>query len=163
MFSYSGKTTATYHLKSRGSGAGSDPGGPGGPPGDRGLNVLSTQLQLFACRVDLEHGDVARDGAEGLRLNRYELGVLSYLAARPGLPVSKHELYKEVWDEQAGAPERAVDFAISRLRAKIESPGWAPKHLVQVDRDTFRFEPRPDGGSTASETRPRGFASGAIR
>jgi DNA-binding response OmpR family regulator len=57
-----------------------------------------------------------------ISLTRKEFGVLEYLAAADGTPVSAEELLEHVWDEHADAFSNTVAVTIGRLRRKLGDP-----------------------------------------
>jgi two-component system catabolic regulation response regulator CreB len=56
---------------------------------------------------------------KALDLTRYEYGLLSALANRPGRIYSRDELLARIWDEPDGSLDRTVDAHIKTLRAKL--------------------------------------------
>lgn len=60
-----------------------------------------------------------RVGAREVALTGLEATLLGYLAARPDTDVSRSELLSEVWGYAPSSATRAVDFVVSRLRAKL--------------------------------------------
>lgn len=98
------------------------------------------RLRLADREVDLATGAVT-SGAEALqRLSGRELAVLRYLARHPRRLVGRDELYRAVWGAD-GAASRATDHAVSRLRARVEADPVAPRHVVTVFGEGYRFEP----------------------
>ena len=89
---------------------------------------MSEPLELECCVVDLQRQEVRR-GEEVIGLTRKEVALLQYLQARPGVPVSREELHQEVWGYAEGVVSRAVDYAVARLRKKIERQPKQPRHL----------------------------------
>ena len=55
-----------------------------------------------------------------LRLSRREFDILGYLAEREGRIVQRDELLREIWGYPDEPATRAVDYAIRRLRRKLE-------------------------------------------
>jgi DNA-binding response OmpR family regulator len=77
-------------------------------------------ISLASCAVDPELGVVTFAGAQ-LRLTTKEAALFGYLAARPHQTVSRAELLREVWGFRGRTPNsRAPDFAVLRLRTKVE-------------------------------------------
>ena len=74
---------------------------------------------------------------EDLRLSRREFDLLSYLAEREGSVVPRSELLREVWGFPEEPATRAVDYAIRRLRRKIEKDPHNPKHIHTVHGDGY--------------------------
>lgn len=71
--------------------------------------------------VDRARHRASRAGAS-LALTRKEFGVLEYLAAADGAPVSAEELLEHVWDAHADPFSNTVAVTIGRLRRKLGDP-----------------------------------------
>jgi DNA-binding response OmpR family regulator len=71
----------------------------------------------------------ATRGRQDLRLSRREFDLLSYLAEREGSVVPRSELEEPT--------TRAVDYAIRRLRRKIETDPHNPQHIHTVHGDGY--------------------------
>jgi DNA-binding response OmpR family regulator len=74
----------------------------------------------------------ARKGGRLLEMTRKEFGIVRYLAARPGIVVTRDDLLNEVWGYEATPTTRTVDNHIALLRAKLEATPSAPRHLLTV-------------------------------
>lgn len=104
-------------------------------------------LELEHCSIDLARGVVRRAGDEQ-RLTTKERALLAYLAERPGATVQRDELLREVWGFRGRIPNsRAPDFAMKRLREKVEARPTRPHHLLTVHGEGYRFV-----GATARST-----------
>jgi len=79
----------------------------------------------------------AMRGRRELRLSRREFDLLSYLAEREGAVVLRSELLREVWGFPDEPSTRAVDYAIRRLRRKIERDPHNPQHIHTVHGDGY--------------------------
>jgi two-component system response regulator VicR len=79
----------------------------------------------------------ATRGRYDLRLSRREFDLLSYLAEREGRVVPRGELLKEVWGFPDEPSTRAVDYAIRRLRRKLEPDPHNPRHIHTVHGDGY--------------------------
>ena len=62
-------------------------------------------LELECCVVDLQRQEVRR-GEECIGLTRKGVALLQYLQARPGVPVYRKELHREVWGYAEGVVSR---------------------------------------------------------
>lgn len=80
-----------------------------------------------AFRFDARAGVLERDGTP-VALTDAERAVLAVLARRPGEPISRRQLAKDVDAEN----ERAVDVRVARLRRKIEDNAREPRHLRTI-------------------------------
>ena len=91
-------------------------------------------LQLDEVQVDLGTGVVTRAEAEVARLSTRELAVLEALIEGQGQAVARTAL-----EAAAGGHGRAVDHAVRRLRAKIESDPRAPRWLQTLHGVGYRL------------------------
>lgn len=78
-------------------------------------------------------------GAAGLHFTPREFAILSYLAERRGSVVHRSDLLREVWGYPQEPRTRAVDFAIKRLREKIEPNPHVPRYIHSVRGDGYRL------------------------
>ncbi len=97
-------------------------------------------LHLEGCEVDLELQQVARGGVLQ-RLTTREVELLSYLARRPGVAVSRDELHREIWGFPTSVVTRSADNVVRRLRTKIELEPARPRHIITVHGVGYRFVP----------------------
>jgi DNA-binding response OmpR family regulator len=67
-----------------------------------------------------------------LDLSRKEFDLLAYLAARPGLVVSKRELATEIWGGAYASSDKTVDVHLSWLRRKLGETAAEPRLLRAV-------------------------------
>jgi two-component system, OmpR family, response regulator VicR len=105
--------------------------------------LVVSRIRLGEVEVDFE-AHTARRGSTPLHLTHREFEILRYLAERRDRVVHRNELLREVWGVVDGSTTRSVDFAISRLRRKIEPNPPDPRFLrtghgdgysLTVDRD----------------------------
>ena len=106
--------------------------------------LVVSRIRLGDIEVDFE-AHTARRGSTPLHLTHREFEILRYLAERRDRVVHRDELLREVWEIVDGSTTRAVDFAVARLRRKIEPNPPEPRFLrtvhgdgysLTVDRDT---------------------------
>jgi two-component system, OmpR family, response regulator VicR len=81
--------------------------------------------------IDFVAFTATREGHD-LRLSRREFDLLGYLAEREGRIVQRDELLREVWGFPDEPATRAVDYAIRRLRRKLEKDPHNPRHIHTV-------------------------------
>lgn len=98
------------------------------------------QLRFGDVVVDFRSHEVTRGGAP-VDLTRKELGLLRYLAARPGEVVRRDALLDEVWGYGLETTTRTVDNHVALLRAKLEDDPKAPRHLVTVHGVGYKWLP----------------------
>jgi DNA-binding response OmpR family regulator len=87
-------------------------------------------LQTGGLRIDLQRREATLDGRE-LDLTRREFDLLAYLAARPGVVVSRRELLAEVWRQPYGT-DQTIDVHLSWLRRKLGETASRPRYLHTV-------------------------------
>ncbi|MEY9875446.1 DNA-binding response OmpR family regulator [Streptacidiphilus sp. MAP12-33] len=87
-------------------------------------------LQTGGLRIDLQRREATLDGRD-LDLTRREFDLLAYLAARPGVVVSRRELLAEVWRQPYGT-DQTIDVHLSWLRRKLGETASRPRYLHTV-------------------------------
>ena len=98
--------------------------------------LVVSRIRLGDIEVDFE-AHTARRGSTPLHLTHREFEMLRYLAERRDRVVHRNELLREVWGIVDGSTTRSVDFAISRLRRKIEPNPPEPRFLRTVHGDGY--------------------------
>jgi DNA-binding response OmpR family regulator len=94
---------------------------PGGTP-----VIVVGKLTIDPRRHGVELGD------RKLELTRKEFELLTYLASRPGVMVSKQELLAEVWRQPWGGSEKTVDVHLSWLRKHLGETASEPCYIRAV-------------------------------
>lgn len=102
----------------------------------RRARKMVVRITLGAAEIDFEAFKATRDGKD-LKLSRREFDLLLYLAEREGAVVPRSELLREVWGFPEEPSTRAVDYAIRRLRVKIERDPHNPRHIHTVHGDGY--------------------------
>ena len=102
----------------------------------RRARLAVARLQLGAVVVDFNELRAIVDGRD-LHLTRREFDLLSYLAERRNLIVNRAELLREVWGFPEEPRTRAVDYAIRRLRRKLEADPRNPRYIHTVHGDGY--------------------------
>lgn len=97
-----------------------------------------SRLTLGSLTFDFSRLDV-NGGPVGLHLTSREFSILLYLAEHAGTVVQRSELLREVWGYPQEPRTRAVDFAIKRLREKIEPNPHMPRYIHSVRGDGYRL------------------------
>jgi len=97
-----------------------------------------SQLTLGSMTFDFVRLEATR-GSERVHFTPREFAILSYLAERAGTVVHRSELLREVWGFAQEPQTRAVDFAIKRLRDKIEPNVHKPRFIHSVRGDGYRL------------------------
>ena len=87
-------------------------------------------ISAGGLRIDLARREAVLDGSP-LELSRREFDLLAYLAARPGVVVSRQELLTEVWHQSYG-DDQTIDVHVSWLRRKLGETAAQPRYLRTV-------------------------------
>jgi len=91
----------------------------------------ATRINIGDAVIDFVAFTATRGGLD-LRLSRREFDLLGYLAEREGRIVQRDELLREIWGFPEEPATRAVDYAIRRLRRKLEADPHNPRHIHTV-------------------------------
>jgi len=91
----------------------------------------ATRITVGDAVIDFVAFTATRGGLD-LRLSRREFDLLGYLAEREGRIVQRDELLREIWGFPDEPATRAVDYAIRRLRRKLEADPHNPRHIHTV-------------------------------
>lgn len=94
------------------------------------------KIVLGGITIDFVAMRATRGKAE-IQLTKREFELLRYLAEHAGATVHRDQLLAEVWGVHDGTTTRAVDFAIARLRKKIEPSPHAPRFLRTAHGDGY--------------------------
>jgi len=92
------------------------------------------EIKLSGMIFHVNKGELRKDGRL-VRLTESETQLLSILAARTGVAISRHELAMLT----AAGVERSVDVQVTRLRRKIERDPREPVHLQTVRGVGYRL------------------------
>jgi two-component system response regulator VicR len=93
-------------------------------------------IRLGQAVIDFQHLRAQLQG-EDIHLTRREFDLLFYLAERRGLVVHRSELLREIWGYPTEPTTRAVDYAIKRLRRKLEADPHNPRYITTVHGDGY--------------------------
>ena len=104
----------------------------------RRARLVTERLRLGRLTIDFT-AMTATAGDRPVHLTRREFDLLSYLAERRGHIVHRNELLREVWGFLDEPTTRAVDYAIKRLRSKVEPNPRVPE--VHSDGSRRRLFP----------------------
>ena len=91
----------------------------------------AVRISIGEAVIDFVAFTATRGGLD-LRLSRREFDLLSYLGEREGRIVQRDDLLREIWGFPDEPATRAVDYAIRRLRRKLESDPHNPRHIHTV-------------------------------
>ncbi|MDX6330240.1 MAG: hypothetical protein QOI83_2623 [Streptomycetaceae bacterium] len=99
----------------------------------------SPVLRVGGLQIDIQRRQAALDGAP-LDLTRREFDLLSFLAARPGVVVTRRELLAEVWQQSYG-DDQTIDVHLSWLRRKLGETAARPRYLHTLRGVGVKLEP----------------------
>jgi DNA-binding response OmpR family regulator len=89
---------------------------------------------------------------ELVHLTPIEFQLLRYLMKMPDRPISKNELFQDVWGYDLVGDTNLVEVAIRRLREKIEENPSSPTYLLTVRGTGYKFNTQsPQKHDTAKE------------
>jgi DNA-binding response OmpR family regulator len=95
------------------------------------------RLRMGQVAVDFPNMRATHGQHGDLHLTRREFDILFYLAERRGLIVQRSELLREIWGYPSEPTTRAVDYAIKRLRQKVEVDPHDPRYITTVHGDGY--------------------------
>lgn len=99
--------------------------------------AASDPIPLLGATLRWPDGVVERDGSR-IALSERERVVFGALIAAEGEPVTREALARVLGSD---ARQRSVDFAVRRLRLKVEPDPSAPRHVLTVHGAGYRFVP----------------------
>lgn len=74
-----------------------------------------------------------------VELSPTEFDLLYYLMSRRGKPVSKEDLFRDVWGYSDEGASNVIEVAIRRLRTKIEDTPAHPRRILTVRGVGYKF------------------------
>jgi DNA-binding response OmpR family regulator len=96
-----------------------------------------SRLRLGAVTIDFLNKQALR-GKRAVSFTHHEFELLSYLAERRDVVVHRDELLWAVWGYlNSEVVTRTVDFAIARLRRKVEVDRHSPKFIRTAHGDGY--------------------------
>lgn len=123
----------------------SPPGEPPDPP------TAPTQIILGKLRIDLTVR-TAFLNEQRLDLTAREFAVLTYLARHANRPVSRRELLREVWGDEAGSSNAPVTNCLARLRQALEPDPKHPAYVFTVNNFGYVLIYQPGVSQGSHET-----------
>ena len=97
---------------------------------------------------DLGACTLARESGEAIPLTRGEFRLLRLFVSRPGRVLSRDAILEAVANRPLELFDRSVDALVVRLRRKIEPDPKAPRLIVTVPGEGYRFDGlAPRGGA----------------
>ena len=100
-------------------------------------------LSIIHGMVDLVRAEVTFHDGQRCALSKLEVNLLSYLASRPGVAVSRDELLAQVWKiDPTHVLTRTVDMHLSNLRRKLRDDAKKPVLIKTVNRRGYLLDSR---------------------
>ena len=124
---------------------------PGGTPGFR-RDFMDQHVTFGSFRFEPESARLWENGAE-VKLTRKAAMVLGALLERPGAPVSKQELFSNVWRGTVVSDDALVS-CIQELRKALGDDARKPKYIETRHRRGYCFVADVDGPAPTERRRP---------
>src|SRR5262249_18718733 len=111
------------------------------------------QIFFDSYALDLETGELKRNGTTVLRLQDKPFQVLVALLERPGLLVSREQLRERLWGSDTFVDfEVGLNKAVNRLREALSDFADEPRLIETLPRKGYRFvgvieRPRSDAAA----------------
>ena len=102
-------------------------------------NDTNYVLKSGGLELNTDTKIVSLDGEE-IKMTPLEYKILTLLMSRKGKIFSSHEIYENVWNEDAYSCERTIAVHIRRIREKIEINPKEPKYLKVVWGIGYKIE-----------------------
>jgi DNA-binding response OmpR family regulator len=100
-------------------------------------------LSFGGYTLDAEARSLLDPNGQDVTLTRAEFSLLLAFARQPGRVLSRDELTHVVAGRGAEPDDRSVDVLISRLRRKIEADPKAPRLIVTMPGEGYKFTAKP--------------------
>jgi DNA-binding response OmpR family regulator len=119
-------------------------------------------LRFDGYTLDAEARSLLDAKGQEVVLTRAEFSLLLAFARQPGRVLSRDELTHVVAGRGAEPDDRSVDVLISRLRRKIEPDPKAPRMIVTMPGEGYKFTARPQAVAPDPAMAAPSFAAAAI-
>jgi DNA-binding response OmpR family regulator len=100
-------------------------------PARRRLSVHGVELDPAKHTIRVRDREVS--------LTPHEFELLYRLASQPGVVLTRQQLLKAVWNEQAFVTERSIDTLVRHLRCKVEEDAAMPRLILTVWGYGYKF------------------------
>jgi DNA-binding response OmpR family regulator len=100
-------------------------------PARRQLSVHGVDLDPVKHTIRVRHREVS--------LTPHEFELLYQLASQPGVMLTRQQLLKAVWNDQAFVTERSIDTLVRHLRCKVEEDSAVPRLILTVWGYGYKF------------------------
>jgi two-component system OmpR family response regulator len=105
-------------------------------------------LRFEGYTINAEARSLLDAKGQEVTLTRAEFSLLLAFARQPGRVLSRDELTHVIAGRGAEPDDRSVDVLISRLRRKIEPDPKAPRMIVTMPGEGYKFTARPQAVAT---------------
>jgi adenylate cyclase len=99
-----------------------------------------SRVRFAGLVFDLSACTLARESGEAIPLTRGEFRLLRLFVSRPGRVLSRDAILEAVANRPLELFDRSVDALVGRLRRKIEPDAKAPRLIVTVSGEGYRFD-----------------------
>ena len=103
-----------------------------------GAHMAEPALAIHGLEIDPARRALRVRG-HAVEVTRQEFHLLHLLASNPGIVFTRERLLSKVWQGQAFVTGRSVDTLVKRLRRKIEVDPAAPRLIITVWGDGYKF------------------------
>jgi DNA-binding response OmpR family regulator len=107
------------------------------------------QIRLGDVEVNFRTFQVQR-GTESTPLTTMEAQLLRYFVQHAGAVLSRQQILRDVWEQDANITTRTIDNFVLRLRRLIERDSTSPAHLLSVRGTGYRFVLQPEENQPAA-------------
>ena len=118
------------------------------------------EYEVGEAKVDFRTFQVLHHG-EAATLTTMEAQLLRYFIRHEGAVLSRQQILRDVWEQDASVTTRTIDNFVMRLRKYIEEDPSEPRHLLSVRGTGYRFVRPRSGGEDSESTSSAGAAEGA--
>ena len=104
--------------------------------------VMRQTLQIGRVALDTDLHEAKVDG-QLIHLTPIEFQLLEYLMEHAGQPISKDQLFRDVWGYDVVGGTNLVEVGIRRLREKIEENASKPTYILTIRGTGYKFAENP--------------------
>ncbi len=109
-----------------------------------------SQFRFANVKIDFDKFEVEADGLVH-QLTTREAELLRFFVTHEGIVLSRQQILRDVWDEQAEITTRSIDNFVLRLRRILEANPAEPRHILSIRGTGYRFVADPNDASHSSE------------
>lgn len=100
---------------------------------------LQNEIRSGEFVLNLHNRELMRSGVR-VELTQLEFQIMELFFQNPGVLLSRSEILTRVWGGTYPGEEKIVDVNMRRLRMKIEDEPSAPRHIITVWGQGYRWE-----------------------